>query len=326
MRAWRVHRHGAPAEALRLEETPAPEPGPGRVRIRVGAAALNLPDDRLCRGVYHLKPPLPFVPGLEVAGVIEAVGEGAEASLGERVMAVTDLPHGGLAEAALAFATNIYRVPDGMDDARAAGTLIPYQTGWFALHRRGALRPGETLLVHAGAGGVGTAAIQLGVAAGARVLATAGGPEKTALCRELGAEVAIDYRSEDFVERVLEATAGRGADVIYDPVGGEVFHRSRKCIANEGRLLVVGFASGELAEAPTNLILYRNYSVVGVYMGAYAGADALRLKREVHEKLCELYAAGRFDPVVRRVAFEDVPRAITDLAERRTVGKVVALP
>ena len=227
MRAWRVHEIGEPADVLRLGEAPVPEPGPGQVRIRIVAAALNFADDLVCRGRYQVKPELPFTPGMEATGRIDARGpETSEPfALGDRVMATMTLPHGALAEYAIADTLNVFRATESVSDAQAAGLLIPYQTTHIALHRRARLQPGETLLVHAGAGGMGSAAVQLGVAAGARVFATAGGAEKLKLCRELGAEIGIDYRTEDFVEIVNAATGGAGANVVYDSVGGDTFDR-----------------------------------------------------------------------------------------------------
>jgi NADPH2:quinone reductase len=323
MRAWQAKSWGAPAEVLELVEVPVPEPGPGQVRIRVSVAALNWSDDLVCRGRYQVKPDPPFTPGLEGAGVVDAVGAGAPWKVGERVMATTTLPHGSLAEYALAQAENVYRVIDALGDEQAAGLLIQYQTTYIALHRRGQLRAGETLLVHAGAGGMGSAAIQLGKAAGARVLATAGGPAKVALCRELGADVAIDYRSEDFVEVVNRETNGEGADVIFDSVGGDTFDRSRKCIAFEGRILVIGFSSGRIADLPTNHAMVKNYSVVGVYPARYAERDRPFLER-TNAELQRMVAAGEIDPLVRlEVPLEDAVSAIVALADRKTVGKAV---
>jgi NADPH2:quinone reductase len=307
---------------LRLENVAAPEPGPGQVRIEVGAAALNFGDALLCRGRYHLRPPWPFTPGLEIAGRIRATGSGVGLPVGARVMAVPALPHGGLADQALADAANAYPIPDHVGDVDAAALLIAYQTSHVALHRRAGIRAGETLLVHAGAGGVGSAAIQLGVAARARELATAGGAEKVAVCRELGAAVAIDYRAQDFVEIVREATQGRGADVIYDPVGGDVFEGSTRCVAWEGRILVVGFAGGQVPTCSASHLLLGSYSVVGVYMGEYPARERGFLL-EVHDELFRLHAAGAIRPRISSVALDDVPAALEDRASRRTVGKLV---
>jgi NADPH2:quinone reductase len=302
---------------------PLPEPAADQVRIRVGAAALNFGDDLLCRGTYQLRPELPFTPGLEVSGEVVAAGGEVGLSPGTRVMAVPALPWGGLAEYALADARNCYPIPPDLPDTEAAAMLIPFQTGHVALHRRGQLQPGETLLVHAGAGGVGSAAIQLGKAAGARVIATAGGAEKVAICRRLGADLAIDYREEDFVAQVREATGGRGADLIYDPVGGEVFEKSRKCVAWQGRILIVGFAGGEMTKAPMNQLLFRNYSLVGVYMGEYSQRERPFLDR-VHAEILGLHAEGRIKALIHAVIpMEDVPGAIAGLAGRATAGKVV---
>ena len=327
MRAWLAKTRGAPAEVLELVgDAPVPEPGPGQVRIRVAVAALNWSDDLVCRGRYQVKPEPPFSPGLEGAGVVDAVGESSAAASfepGDRVMANMALPWGSLAEYALAEGANTYRVVEGVGDEQAAGLLIQYQTTHIALHRRGQLRAGETLLVHAGAGGMGSAAIQLGKAAGARVIATAGGAEKVALCRELGADLAIDYRSEDFAEIVNTDTDGRGADVVFDSVGGDTFDRSRKCIAFEGRILIIGFSSGRIADLPTNHAMVKNYSVVGVYPARYAERDRPFLE-ETNAALQRMLADGEIDPLIRLdVPFEGAADAIVALADRKTVGKAI---
>jgi NADPH2:quinone reductase len=203
---------------------------------------------------------------------------------------------------------------------------LTYQTGYVGLHRRAALQPGEWLLVHAGAGGVGTAAIQLGKAAGAKVIATAGGPRKTAVCADLGADHVIDYTAEDFVPIVKEITGGRGADVIYDPVGGDVFDASRKCIAFEGRLVVVGFTSGRIPSAPANHALVKNYSVVGLHWGLYRTYEPTIIA-QVHEQLCALFAEGKISPLIGRVLpLDSAIQAMAAIADRGTVGKVVLTP
>lgn len=324
IRALRVHELGEPDTVLRLEEIDTPEPGPGGVRVEVAAGALNFPDVLMCRGGYQVRPPLPFTPGAEVAGLVTAVGEGADPGLiGRRVIAVPDFGPGGFTEVTVARAAQVFPIPETMPDVEAAALHVTYQTGHLALHRRAAIRPGETLLVHAGAGGVGSAAIQLGLAAGARVIATAGGPDKVAVVRDLGAEIAIDYRTEDFVEIVKDATGGRGADVIFDPVGGDTFDRSRRCIAFEGRLLVIGFTSGRIPDAPANHALVKNYSVVGVHWGLYNSKQP-ELVREIHAELVALHARGAIRPQVHEVvALEAVPEALARLAARGTTGKVV---
>ena len=296
MKAWTVSEHGAPSDVLRLTEVPIPIPLPGTVALRVYAAGLNLPDERLCRGTYQMKPDFPFTPGMEASGLVEAVGEGVDHGLvGRHMVGVAGPPNGSLAEVALIKSGGLYPLPDDVDDGAAAAMLIPFTTGQLALHRRGRLQAGETLLVHAGAGGVGSAAIQLGVIAGARVIATAGGPEKVELCRQLGADVAIDYRErsgDDLIQAIRDATGGRGVDVVYDSVGGEVFHVSRRVLAREGRLLVIGFASGALESTPTNHALYRNYDIVGVYFGGYSGPEDAGWRFDIWDEVLAHFRAG----------------------------------
>ena len=327
MRALRVHQTGDPSDVLQLDASVSlPTPGPGQVRIRVAAAALNFADDLICRGRYQEKPPLPFTPGLEVSGEVVATGPEATTTIGTRVMAFAALPHGGLAQEALANEVMTFPLPDGFPEDQAAAMLVTYQTSYVALHRRANLRTGEVLLVHAGAGGVGSSAIQLGKAAGARVIATAGGEKKAEICRNLGADLVINYREKDFVATVNEWTEGRGADVIYDPVGGDTFDRSRKCIAWEGRLLVIGFASGRIPEAPANHALVKNYSILGVHYARYSLMNPDYL-REVHANLMELHRQGKIPPLLRKeVSLEEVPAALGRLVSGGTVGKVVVRP
>ncbi len=305
-----------------MVEALEPTPGPRMLGIRVAASGLGLPDLLMCRGSYPLTPPLPFTPGQELVGVVTAVGEGSEARVGDRVMAVTGfmLGHGGFAEHALALDSFALPVPNSMTDAEAAGFLIPYHTAYVGLVRRGRLSAGETLLVLGASGGTGSAALQLGRALGARVLATAGGTEKVEFCRRLGAEVVIDYRSQDIAEVVREATQGRGADVIYDPVGGEAFAAATKCIAQEGRLLVVGFASGHWAEPSTPHLVVHSYSVVGVMTGGYDR----EFNRAAHEALLAHQRKGEIRiPIHRVVPFDALPEGLEDLAHGRVMGKAV---
>jgi NADPH:quinone reductase len=325
MRAWRVHEHGAAWDVLRLDEVPVPEPGPGAVRVKVAAVGLNFPDLLLCTGQYQERPPLPFIPGLEVAGEVVAVGEGAEYAVGDRVLGAP-MPAGGLAEQAVLPRDGAFPYPAAIPDAEAAALFITYQTAHFGLHRRAELKPGETLRVRAGASGTGSAAIQLGKAAGATVIATAGGAEKVKVCRELGADVAIDYNSENLVEAVKAATKGQGADVIWDPVGGDVFDASRKCIAFEGRLVVVGFASGRIPDAPMNHALVKNYSILGLHWGLYRRKQP-ELIGQCHAELLKLYADGLIRPLVgQERPLTEAPEAYRDLAGRRAVGKIVLVP
>lgn len=248
MKAGQVTRLGEPRDALVLGEVPGLVPAADQLVVKVLAAAANFPDALLCRGRYQIEPELPFTPGVELCGEVVAMGEEvAGFAVGDRVLGNPDLPHGGFAEYALMSRHTTFHAPRVLDDAEAAALHIGYQTGWFGLHRRAAVQAGETLLVHAAAGGVGSAAVQLGKAASARVIGVVGGPEKAEYARRLGADVVIDRHERDFIETVKEETGRRGADVVYDPVGGETYQRSTKCIAFEGRIVVVGFAGGERA-------------------------------------------------------------------------------
>jgi NADPH2:quinone reductase len=324
MRAWQVIEHGEPEAVMKLGEKAVPQPGPGEVRILVKALALGLPDVFMCRGTYAFNPAIPFTPGQEVVGIVTAAGEGVELALDSRVIATTSFiqGNGGFAEQALAPISATYRIPDDMPDEDAAAFLIPFQTAHIALVRRGQLSPGETLLVHGGAGGMGSAAIQVGCALGARVIATATGTERVEACLALGASLAIDIAAEDFAEAVNKATDGRGANVIFDPVGGDVFIRSFNCIANEGRLLAIGYSSGSWKNAATGAVVFKNCSVVGVLAALY---DKDFLDR-THEDLLKLYAEGKIRPRTQKVSFDDIPTALTDLADRKVIGRVVAAP
>ncbi|UPT46337.1 NADPH:quinone oxidoreductase family protein [Streptomyces sp. WAC00303] len=317
MQAWRVHRNGEPGEVMRLEETDRPTPGDGQVLVEVRAANVNFPDALLCRGQYQVRPPLPFTPGVEVCGTTED---------GRRVLATPALPHGGFADYVVADQAALLPAPDALDDAEAAALHIGYQTGWFGLHRRARLQPGETLLVHAAAGGVGSAAVQLGRAAGAKVIGVVGGPEKAAVARELGCDLVIDRRSEDIVAAMKDATGGRGADVVYDPVGGDAYAKSAKCVAFEGRILVVGFASGVIPTPGLNHALVKNYSVVGLHWGLYNTKDPAAV-RACHDELTELAEQGIVKPLVsERVAMAGAAAAVQRVADGTSTGRIVVLP
>jgi NADPH:quinone reductase len=327
VRAWQVHRFGELREALTLTDVPDPEPGPGQIFVRVLAAPANFPDVLMCRGAYQVKPPLPFTPGVEVCGEVVAVGPEVTAYTGgERVMGMAALPAGSFAEVAIMNATAAFPAPEALDNAEASAFYMSYQTGWFGLHRRARIQPGETLLVHAAAGGVGSAAVQLGKAAGARVIGVAGGEEKTAVARDLGADVVIDRHKEDFVQVVKEVTEGRGADVIYDPVGGDAYDRSAKCVAFEGRILLIGFAGGRIQAPALNHALVKNYSIVGLHWGLYATRDPQAI-RDCHEQLVKLAADGSVKPLVReRLGLDDVADGLQRLADGNTIGRVTFLP
>jgi len=322
MRAWQVVKFGEPQEALRLVETELPKPPPGLLRVRVAACALGLPDLLMCRGSYALTPELPFTPGQELVGEVTVVGEGARVRVGDRIMAVSAffLKSGGFAREALALDEFAFLVPDDMEDAEAAGFVIPYHTAYVGLVQRAALQAGETLLVLGGAGGTGSAAIQLGRAMGAKVLATAGGEDKAAFCRELGADRVIDYRSDDVAGVVRDATGGRGADVVYDTVGGDIFRAATHCIAHEGRLLVVGFASGGWGRPSAAHMATHNYSVMGVMPSGYDREFRDRAQQE----LLEHRRRGAIRAVVDRVfPFESLPEGLEQLAAGRVRGKLI---
>jgi NADPH2:quinone reductase len=322
-RAWRVHRLGAPDRALRLEAATVRPPGPGEAAVAVEAAGVNFPDLLLCAGRYQERPALPFSPGFEAAGRVVSIGPGSQRRVGERVIVVPELPDGGFQERLTVPDAQLYPVPDEVDAVTAAVLNIAYGTAHVALHERAGLQVGETLLVNGGAGGVSSAAIQLGRAAGARVLATATGAEKAAACRRLGADTAFDLeRTDDVAAAVRDATGGRGADVIVDVVGGEQFESARRCVAFGGRLVVVGFTSGTIPSVPANHVLLRNYSVVGLHLVAYRRHDPALLRR-VHEALLDLLAAGRIAPHIHAVLpFESLVEALRLVAERRVIGRV----
>jgi NADPH2:quinone reductase len=323
VKAWRISELGEPRHVMHLDEVPVPQPQAGQLLVRVLGAAANFPDALMCRGLYQVKPALPFTPGVELCGEVAALGPDATGfALGERVIGSSVLPAGGFAELALMDTATTFRAPEGLDNAQASAFYIGYQTGWFGLHRRAHLLPGETLLVHAAAGGVGSAAVQLGKAAGARVIGVVGGPEKAEVARTLGADVVVDRHAQDFVEVVKEVTGGRGADVVYDPVGGDTYQRSTKCIAFEGRILVVGFAGGQIQSAALNHALVKNYSIVGLHWGLYTTKDPA-LVRLCHDELSTLVAQGVARPLVsERLTLEAVADGIQRLADGTTVGRV----
>jgi NADPH:quinone reductase len=323
MQAWRVNSWCEP-EGMEWVGVDVPVPGAGQVRVKNRAAALNFFDILQIQGKYQVKPPFPFTPGAEIAGVIDAVGEGVtEWQAGDAVMGV---PEGaGFAEQTVLSRDKIFRIPAGMDWAQAAAFPIVYHTSYLALKHRGALRDGEWLLVHAGASGVGMAAIQLGKALGARVIATAGSQEKLQFALRQGADHVLDYADESWVDQVKALTAGHGADVIYDPVGGDVFDLSSKCIAQYGRLLVVGFASGRIPSIAANRVLLKNISVVGVYWGGHVKMHPEYMAAAQRE-LSALWLQKKISPEVsNRWPLAELPAAMRALAERKVLGKAVLL-
>jgi NADPH:quinone reductase len=336
VQAVRVVRHGRPTEAIELGDVDVPEPGPGQVRVAVSAASLNFGDIARCRGgVAAVMAEPPFTLGMDVAGVVDAVGDGADATVGQRVVGIAAQSLGGMAEYALCGV--VFEAPPELDDVEAAAFTLPFHLGWLALHERAGVRAGETVLVRAGASAVGTAAIQIAVAAGAHVLAVAGGPDKVKLCLGLGAERAIDHTTDDVFDAVMEHTDGDGADVIYDPVGGEQTEAMWTCAALGGRYLPVGFnddPESGLTGRPLRKVSMANVSVVGVIL-AYLDAP-LEFRRfginpfppetgrRVHAALLELVASGAIRPTIgRRIGLADVASALEDHEARRTSGRTV---
>jgi len=317
MQAWQVRAWSEP-EDMTLEDSAIPEPGAGEVRIANRAAALNFFDILQIQGKYQIKPPFPFTPGAEVAGTVDAIGAGVTGlAVGAKALAMT--PGGAFAEYSIAPAARVFLMPEGMDFPEAAAMPIVYHTSYFALTQRAALQRGEWLLAHAGASGVGMAAIQIGRSLGARIIATAGSRDKLDFCLAQGAEHVLDYGPADWVDRVKELTGGRGADVIYDPVGGDIFDLSTKCIAPEGRLLVIGFAGGRIPSIQANRILLKDISIVGVHWGQY-----VRDHPEYPAQAQQALEAMRIRPHVgRRYRLDEAPAALRELAERKIIGKAV---
>lgn len=318
-RSWRVLRLGTPEEALSLEHRPAREPGPGEVRVRVEAVGLNHPDLLLCAGRYQERPDPPFSPGFEAAGVVAQVGPGSVRRVGERVVVVPELPEGALQESLTVPDAQVYPVPDSMPFVTAAVLHIAYTTAYAALHHRAGLRLGERLLVTGAAGGVGSAAVQLGKAAGAYAVALAAGPVKVEACRELGADLVLDPDDPDLVDRMRDLG---GADVALDVVGGDLFDRVRRCLAFEGRLVTLGFAGGTMPQAPVNHVLLRNYSLIGLHLATYRRQNP-DLLRSIHAELVGLVEAGVIAPRVTELPFDQAPAALGLLARREVIGRLV---
>lgn len=337
MQAVRVVRHGDPANAIEVQDVPEPTPGPAEVRIAVSAASLNFGDIARCRGtVASVMGQLPFTLGMDVCGVVDRAGDGAAEWVGRRVVAMTKQSLGGVAEFAIAPSTSVFDAPADLDDVTAAAFTLPFHVGYLALHRRAKLTSGETLLVVGGASAVGTAMIQLGVAAGANVIAIAGGPEKGRLCEELGAS-AIDHTAGDLFDEVNVRTDGRGADVAVDLVGGDQTEIIWTCLAREGRYLPVGFnddPQSGLTGRPLRKVSMGNITVLGVILGYGELPIEFRrfglnmfpaeVGREVHGALLDLLATGAVRPVVgRRITIDEVADALGDHEQRRTMGRTV---
>jgi NADPH2:quinone reductase len=321
MRAVLCKAYGPP-ESLVVEDVPSPIPGPGEVVISAKAASLNFPDVLIIQNKYQFKPPLPFSPGSEVAGIVTAIGDGVgHVRSGDKVMAFTT--YGAFAEEVKVAAARLVPIPDGMDYPTASAFLLTYGTSEHALRDRGQLKAGETLLVLGAAGGVGIAAIEIGKALGARVIACASSEEKLSVCREHGADAAIDYARDDLRERIKQATDGNGVDVVFDPVGGPYTEPALRSLAWRGRLLVVGFAAGDIPKIPLNLTLLKGCSIVGVFWGDFARREPARFADSVH-RLADWYSEGKIKPHVS-VTFplEQAADALKLMAARKVTGKVV---
>lgn len=321
MRAITCFQHGSP-DLLQLTEQPTPEPGRGEVRIAVRACGVNFPDILMLAGRYQIQPELPFTPGAELAGSVDALGDGVTSlQVGQRVLALCG--HGAMAEQVCVAAERVRPIPDAMSYETAAGFLLTYSTSWHALKQRAQLKAGETLLVLGAAGGVGLTAVELGKVAGATVIAAASSEEKLELARDYGASQCINYNEESLQQRVKEITAGRGADVIYDPVGGDLFDQCLRSIAWNGRILVIGFASGSIQKIPANLPLLKGSSIVGVFWGRFAETEPAAQSENLGE-LLEYFVAGRLRPYISKVfSLSDASAAFNYLAERRATGKVI---
>ena len=309
-------------DGVTVGEIEPPTVGPGQVVIDVAACAVNFPDVLMVRGMYQEKPRLPFSPGQEVAGVVSAVGDGVDGiDVGDRVFAGTGV--GGMAEQVVTRAGSVYPLPDGVDFATGSAFLTTYGTSWYALAERGQLRAGETLVVLGAGGGVGLAAVDIGRALGGRVLAGASSPAKLAEATRLGAAAVVDYSSEDLRSAITAFTEGRGADVVYDPVGGALSEQALRSTAWEGRFLVIGFAAGEIPKIPLNLALLKGCSIVGVFLGSRSMRDPAGHRRSMLE-LIALWERGELSPFVSQTfPLDQASEALRVLADREAIGKVV---
>ena len=320
MRAWQLHELGDPIEKLELTEVPdTPKPDVGQVTVSVKAVGISFPDVLQCRGEYQIKPTLPWTPGGESAGIVSAVGQDVTTlEVGDKVMMLG----GGLIDQVNVHEMGLWKIPESFAMEKAAAVPVNYGTTWFALHDRARIADGETLLVTGAAGGTGSAAIQLGKAAGAKVIAVAGGEEKVEQAKVLGADHVIDHqKNSNWVDEVRDVSNG-GVDVAYDPVGGETTHHVRRCMAWNGRLLIIGFVAG-IPELPANHILLKNYSVVGVHWGASLGRNPQSLNEQMQAVL-QLAETGDVDPLIYPVyEYQSGAQAVQDLADRKTWGKVV---
>lgn len=317
-------REYGPIEQLRVEDVPSPRPGPNEVVVEVKASSLNFPDVLMVQGLYQVKLPLPFSPGMELAGIVKEAGAGVRGiEAGDRVIASPG--RGGFAQECLVAEGRVSPLPAGMDFETASAFVLTYSTSLHALKDCGHLQPGETLVVLGAAGGVGTSAIEVGKAMGAKVIAAASSEEKLAFCKKLGADDTIDYQKADLRQRILDLT-GKGADVVYDPVGGAHTEAALRATAWRGRILIVGFASGVIPQVKLNLALLKERSLLGVYWGDWTQRDPQGQRRNV-EQLAAWFAEGRIKPAVsERVSLAEAPAAMMRLLQRKVLGKVVVVP
>ncbi|MBC7684704.1 MAG: NADPH:quinone oxidoreductase family protein [Bdellovibrionales bacterium] len=324
MKAVVCNAWGLP-DTLVVQELPDPLPGPGQVALDVMAAGVNFPDVLIIQGKYQFKPELPFTPGSELSGVVRAVGEGVVSfKEGDKVIAFT--AQGAFAQQIVVPAQSLMHMPPGMDFDTAAAITLTYGTSHHAVVDRAALKAGETMLVLGAAGGVGLAAIEIGKAVGARVIAAASSDEKLAVCREHGADVTINYSTEDLREAIKAATGGQGPDVIYDPVGGIYTEPAFRSIGWRGRYLVVGFANGEIPKLPLNLMLLKGASLMGVFWGEFAKREP-KANLGAMRQLMGWLAGGKIKPRISgRYSLEETAKALNDMAARKVTGKVVILP
>ncbi|MEO0345386.1 MAG: NADPH:quinone oxidoreductase family protein [Pseudomonadota bacterium] len=321
MKAALVKTYGPP-DAIVVEDVPSPEPGAGEVRIRIRACGVNFPDVLMVAGKYQFKPEMPFSPGAEMSGDIDAVGDGVEhLKVGQRVFCMVG--HGGMAEQIVVPAAAVVPIPDALDYRVAAAIMMTYGTSYHALKQRAQIQPGETLLVLGAAGGVGLAAVELGVKMGAKVIAAASNEDKLDLARQYGASECINYTEVSLKDTIKAMTGGQGVDVIYDPVGGALFDDCLRALAWRGRLLVIGFASGEIPSAPANLPLLKGASVVGVFWGAFTQRER-EANDENTRELMQWLLARELKPHVGTVLpLDDAAEAMNILARREAMGKVV---
>src|SRR5436190_2447812 len=344
MRAWRTHEYGRPTEALRLDMVPIPTPEAGELRVRVQAIPFNLNDlERITGGNMMVRPELPYSPGMEVMGIVDGCGDGTEHWQGRRVVAMAKGAHGGFAEYAICPAVSMFEMPDSIPLPGAAALFFPFHLAWLGLFDRADLQAGESVLIHAAAGGSGSAAIQLAVNAGARVFATAGTDDKVQLCRDLGAHVAINYSTTDFADVVLAETENKGVDVVFDNVGEAVMEPSMKCTKYNGRYVMMGFASNKVVADEPFLVPRRlmlgNFKLCGVML-SYAQPEvsefiktgmgwnfvAAELGERIMRDIVDLVLAGKVRPVVGNVVdFDDIPAAIEAMANRETIGRTVVV-